>query len=895
MLCFRMNFAIDAPVLVSPFNSSLTWAGVMLDWNAVAGASYYQLQIDSVTSFNSPFLFDTLEASLGTANTWGDTEHFVDDLFFGETYYWRVRTLSATDTSAWSSNMAFITRNYVNLSLPFSGTYNFTGILLDWNAHEGVDNYDFELDTSPNFNSVALVQGSTAYLSYLNNFSDSEEFIENLYFGKTYYWRVRARNLVDTSGWSIAWNFNTYDYVTLYEPVNGSLVYAGITLDWFAFDGIELYQFAVDTTPNFNSGAYQTGIDTFQFFLNNNSDTEEFVDDLFFGKQHFWRVRAINAVDTSSWSATRNFTTKDEMFLSSPANNSFSFTGTTIDWDAYSGVDFYDFQIDTSSQFNTSAIFIGTTSYINQFSSNQDTEYYLFNLFFGKKYFWRVRARNAVDTTVWSDIWSFTIHDTLFMNAPISFSSTFTSTTIDWDAHTGVNYYDYQIDTSINFNSPIFYEGINDYINSSSLNIDTEKYLENLYFGEYYYWRIRARNDEDTTKWTTPWNFYTLQQVGLYSPQNEALNQDLAGITLDWWAHEGANFYYLEVDTSNAFNTPFLIQETIPYLYASNDSSDTEYFTGPLAANRFYFWRVRMSNTIDTAIWETRWFSTGNQMLELPIPPVLVSPLLSEIEVDIDPQLDWTDINGATGYHFQISTNPDLTNATEQFSPVSFADILNLNFNTTYYWRVRTYDGNFVSDWTYTSHFTTSEVGLAAPFLTSPPNLSINLPTNNVMLQWHPVADSEDYYIQYTTDSNFVSMVYTQNTSDTFLLIGGLDFETDYFWHVKAVSSVITNSSWCDSWKFTTMNDVSVNENLYNDYLTVYPNPTSNFLNIQSNNFSTLEGIQVFDVFGTKIFEEYNIDKYLHTINLNNLKSGIYFLNIIVGDKIYTRKIVLTK
>jgi hypothetical protein len=49
-----------------------------------------------------------------------------------------------------------------------------------------------------------------------------------LFFGKNYYWRVRARNLVDTTSWSTQWTFNTNDYVTLSSPAEAQLNVARI-------------------------------------------------------------------------------------------------------------------------------------------------------------------------------------------------------------------------------------------------------------------------------------------------------------------------------------------------------------------------------------------------------------------------------------------------------------------------------------------------------------------------------------------------------------------------------------------------------------------------------------------------------------------------------------------
>jgi len=92
-----------------------------------------------------------------------------------------------------------ITRDYVTLASPSSGSGTWTGVTLDWNAHTGVSFYDMQADTSLLFNSPALKEATKAYINSSSGNSDTEHFLNHIYFGTKYFWRVRVRNAVDTS------------------------------------------------------------------------------------------------------------------------------------------------------------------------------------------------------------------------------------------------------------------------------------------------------------------------------------------------------------------------------------------------------------------------------------------------------------------------------------------------------------------------------------------------------------------------------------------------------------------------------------------------------------------------------------------------------------------------
>ena len=126
--------------------------------------------------------------------------------------------------------------------------------------------------------------------------------------------------------------------------------------------------------------------------------------------------------------------------------------------------------------------------------------------------------------------------------------------------------------------------------------------------------------------------------------------------------------------------------------------------------------------------------------------------------------------------------------------------------------------------------------------------------------------------------------------SETAINISGLDYLTEYFWRVKAINTEI-ESEWSEIWSFTTKNFVSV-ENLKEEEISIYPNPTSNYFYIFANNdFITYE-INIIDISG-KIIYKSELSKKTTMIYVNNYPAGIYFVNIITDTNIISKQLII--
>ncbi len=80
-----------------------------------------------------------------------------------------------------------------------------------------------------------------------------------------------------------------------------------------------------------------------------------------------------------------------------------------------------------------------------------------------------------------------------------------------------------------------------------------------------------------------------------------------------------------------------------------------------------------------------------------------------------------------------------------------------------------------------------------------------------------------------------------------------------------------------------------IENNSYYNNISIYPNPTTGIVNINYSTHDTKLSLRVFDIYGKIIMETYRTDQ----IDLNNNKSGIYFVQIVSSSNIVTERIIL--
>jgi photosystem II stability/assembly factor-like uncharacterized protein len=205
--------------------------------------------------------------------------------------------------------------------------------------------------------------------------------------------------------------------------------------------------------------------------------------------------------------------------------------------------------------------------------------------------------------------------------------------------------------------------------------------------------------------------------------------------------------------------------------------------------------------TFGRGLWEAEIPTT---VVTLPT-PVLATPLNNAIDVTINPNLTWNPVTNATGYILQYSNYSDFSSITQTTATNTNININGLYFNSNYYWRVKATNGNNTSEWSPSNHFTTINLVLDAPTLSTPANNSTGVVINPA-LTWNSVTNATGYVVQYSPDSNFGTLTEVALTG-TSTNIEGLSYLAPYYWRVKATNNNIS-SNWSSIFNFTTINMV---------------------------------------------------------------------------------------
>jgi hypothetical protein len=222
-----------------------------------------------------------------------------------------------------------------------------------------------------------------------------------------------------------------------------------------------------------------------------------------------------------------------------------------------------------------------------------DTNFSDLNLSPSTTYHYRVRARNATDSSDWSNVDSATtLAQTNPVAAPSNLNATAVSSTqidLTWsDNSSNETEFVLERDTSASFNSPV----------AVTLPANTTGYASTgLTPSTTYHYRVRARNATEQSAFSAPDSATTQAAPNpVAAPTNlDATTASSSQINLSW-ADNASNEtgFVLERDISASFSAP---QQTI-----LGANTTTHAATG-LLPNTTYFFRVRARNATESSDW----------------------------------------------------------------------------------------------------------------------------------------------------------------------------------------------------------------------------------------------------------------------------------------------------
>jgi hypothetical protein len=268
---------------------------------------------------------------------------------------------------------------------------------------------------------------------------------------------------------------------------------------------------------------------------------------------------------------------------------------------------------------------------------------------------------------------------------------------------------------------------------------------------------VTAKNPYPSINVSAGYNFYV-------SESRPAVGSTVLSRRPDflWYPVTGAASYQFQISTSKTFSTGVTTLTSVPnYLEYTKD----------LPLNKMMYWRVRALIGTEYQSWsDTYSFRSARP----PSTPVLAAPANKSLTTNYKPKLTWKAISLPSGtvfekYQVQVANDPsfaigtvvvdqDITKRSTLSYTLKDGD---LQPNTVYYWRVRSF--NTLAHYSNWSTVRTIRSAML------PPVLSTTVPSNPAdtprpLTEWAPVVGATGYSIQYSIYSNF-STIYLSATT----------------------------------------------------------------------------------------------------------------------------------
>lgn len=135
---------------------------------------------------------------------------------------------------------------------------------------------------------------------------------------------------------------------------------------------------------------------------------------------------------------------------------------------------------------------------------------------------------------------------------------------------------------------------------------------------------------------------------------------------------------------------------------------------------------------------------------------------------------------------------------------------------------------------------------------------------------------------------------YVPSIGDTFRIMDGSGDITGTFSAVTTTNSdIVTTISYDATEVEVEVTDVLSTDNLdFNNQVKIYPNPAKDVLNIDTNN-QEITSVAIYNILGSRVLALNEVTN--NTINVSNLKNGVYLVRIEALNNTITKKVVIDK
>lgn len=613
------------------------------------------------------------------------------------TYYW---TAMQNVGGCWADSLIDHTQSFCTRP-------NATSLVAPANDSKGIPLFQSGLPFSVNLKWRKLPQAMAYVVTIADNidFANAKRYWsidtsitislpDNL--NQNYYWKVVGKTppitMIDESAFdtcstvsTATWKFKTpFGSINLVYPNNNEKCVPMVhTASWDGDGTAGAYRLQIATSASF--------ADTTLIFDNANIVTTSSIVQLPKGlTKYFWRVRAENANNIGLWSVVRTF----EATAETP-KDIYPKTGSTgvplkltLEWAP--GKTGTAFQLQIFKDAGLEDKLIDTLLNTNKFT-------YTFSNF-NTKYYWKVKGYFDNCQSEWSPTYTLkTYIASPFNLKPVNnaqkvepFLVTFT-----WEGAAGTQKYDLDLSTDSTFKILTRFER----------DIEATKVIYgDLVENKPYYWRVRGKNNEGTSEWTTTHTFktgYLRPSIPVQLSPERGQRKLGLNVKICWQAADKAIEYHLQVSEYSDFKTLIVDVNTL---------KDLCYEVTGLKVGKEYFWRVAAINLGGSSGFSPTW-----NFFTAPLPPTgkinLVNPKNNATKVLVNVDFKWDAIENVDSYHLIVAKDPDFKDIVVDNDKVwtNGKIIFNLAPLTKFYWKVRGINEGGFSTWSDTWNFTTED------------------------------------------------------------------------------------------------------------------------------------------------------------------------------------------
>ena len=84
-----------------------------------------------------------------------------------------------------------------------------------------------------------------------------------------------------------------------------------------------------------------------------------------------------------------------------------------------------------------------------------------------------------------------------------------------------------------------------------------------------------------------------------------------------------------------------------------------------------------------------------------------------------------------------------------------------------------------------------------------------------------------------------------------------------------------------------------IKEAINNNAISLYPNPSNGKITINATNNNAINTVNIFDITGTLVFTQVNLNKATANININHLNTGVYIVEVLSANNKSIVKLII--